>query len=111
MSTEAEEEVNRNVAPRLKASLEHWLPQVTNERHTSATVGVETLEIGIGTEHGIKPAKNLSHGTAEQIYLLLRIALVDHLTRPDEPCPLLLDDVTVQSDPEGLSASSTCCWT
>ena len=42
----------------------------------------------------------LSHGTAEQIYLLLRIALAEHLTRKGESCPLLLDEVTVQSDRE-----------
>ena len=32
------------------------------------------------------------------MYLLLRVALADHLTAPHEVCPLLLDDVTVQSD-------------
>ncbi len=34
----------------------------------------------------------------EQIYLLLRMAMADHLTRPGEICPLLMDDVTVESD-------------
>lgn len=36
----------------------------------------------------------------EQIYLLLRIALAEHLTKKGERCPLLLDEVTVQSDRE-----------
>jgi uncharacterized protein YhaN len=40
----------------------------------------------------------LSHGTAEQVYLLLRIALAQHLARPGTVCPLLLDDVTVHAD-------------
>jgi DNA repair protein SbcC/Rad50 len=40
----------------------------------------------------------LSIGTAEQIYLLLRFALAQHLATTDETCPLLLDDVTVQAD-------------
>jgi uncharacterized protein YhaN len=42
----------------------------------------------------------LSHGTAEQIYLLLRAALAQLLCKPGEPCPLLLDDVTVHCDAE-----------
>ena len=39
-----------------------------------------------------------SHGTAEQIYLLLRVALAEHLAKEGESCPLLLDDVTLRSD-------------
>ncbi len=41
----------------------------------------------------------LSHGTAEQVYLLLRIAMVKHLTRASaESCPLILDDITAHCD-------------
>ena len=42
----------------------------------------------------------LSHGTAEQVYLLLRVALTDQLTRPGEVCPLILDDPTPHFDVE-----------
>ena len=45
-------------------------------------------------------AELLSHGTAEQIYLLLRVALAARLTAGHDTCPLLLDDVTVHADPE-----------
>ena len=40
----------------------------------------------------------LSRGIAEQVYLLLRAALAQHLTSKDEVCPLILDDVTVHCD-------------
>ena len=43
---------------------------------------------------------HLSHGTAEQVYLLLRIAIARLLTREGETCPLILDDVTVNCDPQ-----------
>lgn len=46
----------------------------------------------------------LSHGTSEQIYLLLRVALAQYLTKPGEICPLLLDDVTAHSDAERTKA-------
>ena len=32
------------------------------------------------------------------MYLLLRVALADNLTRGHDTCPLLLDDVTVNAD-------------
>jgi len=46
----------------------------------------------------------LSHGTAEQVYLLLRVALADHLTRPGEICPLVLDDPTPHFDTDRTRA-------
>jgi uncharacterized protein YhaN len=46
----------------------------------------------------------LSRGTLEQIYLLLRVALVKHLTKPGESSPLMFDDVTVQTDSVRTSA-------
>ena len=45
-----------------------------------------------GPDGRFRPAELLSDGTAEQVYLLLRLALARHLTRPKETCPLLLDD-------------------
>ena len=45
-----------------------------------------------------REAALLSHGTAEQVYLLLRVALADHLTRAGEVCPLILDDPTPHFD-------------
>ena len=49
-------------------------------------------------------AARLSHGTAEQIYLLLRIALAEYLVRDGVSCPLLFDDVTVHADRERTAA-------
>ena len=39
-----------------------------------------------------RDASLLSHGTAEQVYLLLRLALCRHLVAENETCPLILDD-------------------
>ena len=60
---------------------------------------------GHGELRGDRPTRRwrkadlLSYGTAEQVYLLLRVALADHLTRHHDTCPLVLDDVTVHADP------------
>ncbi len=65
-------------------------------------VGVdpETLHVQVRDATGRwRNADFLSHGTAEQIYLLLRVAMAEILTTEDTRCPLLVDDATVQSDP------------
>ncbi|MGH9204577.1 MAG: ATP-binding protein, partial [Vicinamibacterales bacterium] len=45
-----------------------------------------------------REANRLSHGTREQIYLLLRIALSQHLVGGPERAPLLFDEVTAHCD-------------
>jgi uncharacterized protein YhaN len=40
----------------------------------------------------VQPEKSLSKGTVDQIYLALRLALVDALSATGEPAPMLLDD-------------------
>lgn len=97
---EAQERVHRSIAPALREALNKWLPRVTNGRYTESVVDPEKLEVKVrGAGGNWRAATLLSEGTAEQVYLLLRIALVEHLTRPSgEACPLILDDVMVQSD-------------
>ena len=52
----------------------------------------------LGPDHQWRDAQLLSHGTAEQIYLLLRVVLAERLATTGETCPLILDDVLVQCD-------------
>ena len=95
----AQERVHRDIAPILRSTVEGWLPAVTGNRYHEAIVDPETLSIkvrGHGSEW--REVALLSHGTAEQIYLLLRVAMAKHLTKAGEICPLILDDVTVQCD-------------
>ena len=95
----AQETVHRSIAPTLQRTLVEWLPTVTDGRYTDAIVDPETLGVRVraGTGSWV-PAQQLSVGTAEQIYLLLRVALVTHIADPETSCPLFLDDVTVQAD-------------
>ncbi len=101
----AQESVHHDIAPTLAAALRTHLPAVTGGRYTDATVDPATLEVAVrGPSGQWRPAANLSLGTAEQVYLLLRFALADHLTVPGETCPLLLDDITVQADDSRTTA-------
>jgi exonuclease SbcC len=92
--------VHRSVAPELTELLRGWLPRLTDGRYLDVRLDPATLEVSVaGSDGEFRRAQLLSHGTAEQIYLLLRVALVRRLTAEHDTCPLLLDDVTVHADP------------
>ncbi len=95
----AQDRTHRAVAPILNEALSKRLPNVTSGRYTTARVDPETLRVQVsGDGEHWRDAARLSHGTAEQVYLLLRIAMAERIAHNGEVCPLLLDDVTVQSD-------------
>jgi uncharacterized protein YhaN len=96
----AQDRIHRTVAPLLRDSLNKSLPSVTSGRYEEALVDPKTLEVKVRATGGQwRNARLLSHGTAEQVYLLLRIAMVEHLTKERaESCPIVLDDVMVQCD-------------
>lgn len=99
--TAAQDRVHRDIAPLLASTLREWLPIITAGRYVDASVDPATLEVRVtGPERHWRNAGRLSTGTAEQVYLLLRVALARHLATTGETCPLLLDDVTVQADQE-----------
>jgi len=95
----AQAEAYRAVAPRVAADLNANLGRLTAGRYTDAKVDPEELNVRVRDVDGVfRDADRLSHGTAEQIHLLLRLAMVRTLTAPDESCPLLIDDPTVHAD-------------
>jgi hypothetical protein len=108
----AEERVHRDLAPVLSQAITRWLPAVTLGAYTEATVDPADLSIRVKhaetgqwrpppTQHRHQASVELlSEGTGEQIYLLLRAAMAQHLVTTDETAPLLLDEVTVQADAE-----------
>jgi exonuclease SbcC len=102
---QAQERAHRTIAPRLNDSMRSQLPTVTGGRYTEVTVDPEDLAVTVRGPGGPpRPAHLLSFGTAEQVYLLLRIALAEHLVIESEACPLIFDDVTVHADPERTAA-------
>ena len=99
--SQAQESVHRQVAPELTGLLRAWLPQLTGGRYVDARLDPALLAVEVcGPDSDFRRADRLSHGTAEQIYLLLRVALAAQLTAGHDTCPLLLDDVTVHADPQ-----------
>lgn len=102
---QARREVHRDVAPVLARLTEDRLARVTAGRYKQLRVNPEDLSVQVQQAGGMwMPAEQLSHGTAEQIYLLLRVAIAEVVAPADESCPLLLDDVTVHADDERTAA-------
>ena len=95
----AQERVLRDIAPILTGTMLEWLPDVTNGRYTGCRIDPESLLVEVRAGRGRwREANRLSHGTVEQVYLLLRFALCRHLTKEGERCPLILDDALAASD-------------
>jgi exonuclease SbcC len=95
----ARDEAHASIAPALQDRIRPWLPRVTNGRYLDVAVKPDDLTMQVTESGGQKRAANrLSHGTTEQIYLLLRVALSEVLSGGAETAPLILDDVTTQSD-------------
>lgn len=102
---EARDRVQRDIAPRLSAAVSDRLARVTDGRYTEVTVDPADLDVHVRATGGRwRRAALLSHGTAEQVYLLLRVAMAEHIITTAEPAPLLLDDVTVQADDDRTGA-------
>ena len=97
----AQDKVHRTVVPLLRDVISPWLQQVTDGRYTDTRIDAESLLVRVsGDGRSWRVVPHLSHGTVEQVYLLLRIAMARLLTREGETCPLILDDVTVNCDPQ-----------
>lgn len=95
----AKERANASIAPALADRMRPWLPRVTNGRYRDVTVDPGDLTIYVTEATGqVRQADRLSLGTAEQIYLLLRVTLSQVLSGGAETAPLIFDDVTTQSD-------------
>lgn len=96
---DAQARVHHDIAPVLAATLKQWLPDITGSRYADVIVAPATLQVEVcGESRRWRQAQYLSYGTADQIYLLLRMALAKHLTTGHDTCPLILDDVTVHAD-------------
>ena len=96
----AEERVHRDLAPVLGQAVARWLPIVSRGAYVEVSVDPADLAISVKEARSgqWRPARLLSEGTREQIYLLLRVAMAEHLVTTAEKAPLLLDEATAQSD-------------
>jgi uncharacterized protein YhaN len=88
----------------LRKAAEH-LHTITSGRYERILVGEIGDERGffLDAPHLPEPtavAAPLSTSTREQVYLALRLAIIEHLDKDAEPLPLLMDETLVNWDPD-----------
>ena len=98
---ESARRVHREVAPRLAASVAGRLALLTEGAYDEVHVDPERFEVRLHSRGrpDLIPVEHVSHGTRDQVGLLLRLALTEVLGEAGEPVPLLLDDPLLSSDP------------
>jgi exonuclease SbcC len=102
----AQDKVHADIAPVLNELIRPWVPRITRGRYDDIRIKPATLEIEAQESAGqFRAATVLSHGTTEQLFLLLRLALAQRLTTTGESAPIVLDDITVQSDADRTLAA------
>jgi DNA repair exonuclease SbcCD ATPase subunit len=92
-------EIRRAYAPKLQAYLGRDVARITNGRYTEALVN-ERFEILLRAPETktMVDLRRLSRGTQQQIYLLLRLGLLEVMSGGTETLPLFLDDALALAD-------------
>ena len=92
--------VHRDLAPRLAETISENLSLVTEQRYSAVNVDTDHFAITLeGDRPELIPLEQVSHGTRDQVALLLRLALADVLSDRGEPVPLFLDEPLLSADP------------
>lgn len=100
MITQAAQRLHRDFAPRLNEFLSRHLQKLSNGKYLSAMVEPSTFSVHVLQSNQNAPIDidKLSFGTREQLYLLLRAAVVELFAKNGEGIPLLLDDPLAHAD-------------
>lgn len=93
---ESMNEVRRTVGPVLNESVSNIFSDLTDNKYEEIKVD-SNYEMLVRSKNNLFKGNYLSNGAYDQLYLSLRIALIELLFK-DEKCSLILDDAFVQYD-------------
>lgn len=95
----ADEEMQSEFSPALAKGTASALSRLTGGAYTELTLDRElNALVRCAGEPVLHESAFLSRGTADQLYLALRLALCDMLLGGEEPCPIVLDDALINFD-------------
>lgn len=101
------ETFQRERQPSLIQSAGKYFEKLTLGRYTKVEAVVGEQDLVVFESNGSrKSVGGLSRGTAEQLYLSMRFALIEEYSRNAEPMPVVMDDVLVNFDPERAQAAA-----
>jgi len=97
---EAKREYQQQFAPRLEQMMTEGLSVISNRRYTRVSVDSSSLAVSLHApeRNDLVNARLLSSGTRDMVYLLLRIAVAQLMSRASESLPMMLDDPLTQLD-------------
>jgi hypothetical protein len=97
---QAAQRLHRDFAPRLNNFVGRHLGRLTNGRYISALIDPTDFSVRLQGPGFAAPLAltKLSLGTIEQVYLLLRAAVVEIFAQNGESIPIFLDDPLVHAD-------------
>jgi uncharacterized protein YhaN len=97
----ARERFERERQPEVVRVAQQVFAEMTAGRYTGLTVPLDNSGITVLASDGTKrTSEELSRGTAEQLYLALRVGLISSLGELGRMLPILMDDVVVNFDPQ-----------
>ena len=89
----ADDQLRERFSPAINARAGEYLSALTGGKYATAALTRQFQALAGTPDAGIQRRDLLlSGGTAQQLYLALRLAMCDLALPRDEPCPILLDD-------------------
>ncbi len=103
----AQERYERDRQPEVVKRAEAAFAEMTNGRYERIAVplGKDAIEVFDASSAATSPGK-LSRGTAEQLYLALRLGLIEQLGDAGRGLPVLMDDILVDFSPDRLEPAA-----
>lgn len=93
-------EYERTHVPEVLKQASEKLAAVTGGRYVSVHNTPSSVLRVVTADDQVLDAEQLSRGTQEQLYLSVRLGLIDHFAQQSGKLPLVMDDVLVNADPE-----------
>ncbi|HOJ10872.1 MAG TPA: AAA family ATPase [Clostridiales bacterium] len=104
--TEASNEIKKDYIPLLNEKMSCYIRKITDEKYADLRIDDKFALKILGPETPmVVPALQLSGGTADQMYLALRLALSDIFSYGGEKLPLIMDEVFAQYDDTRVEAA------
>ncbi|MBQ4370125.1 MAG: AAA family ATPase [Oscillospiraceae bacterium] len=104
--SEANDEIQAQFAPLLSKTAADTMYTLTGGKYTELVFDRDfSAQAGEGGAAPRREAIQLSAGTADQLYLALRLAICEHVLPSDEPCPIVLDEALVSFDDIRMGAA------
>ena len=101
---EADSQLHARLSPQLSEKAGAYFNRLTQGQYTQVSL-TRDLDVAVreGDSLADRPLSYLSQGTADQLYLALRLALADLLLPRPDACPLILDDAFLTFDDQRLA--------